>query len=170
MKFRNLRARAAQVCPHLLLLGGILLGLHWGGGPLMNPAQGQVVTAEYSPEPLMVHSDMGGDVGLRANRIAAMRSNRQSVRILGPSCYSACTMYLSLPGSCISRNTQFGFHRPSYYGAALSPSQFEYWSKVIAAHYPAPLQSWYLSEGRYSLGLQMISGAELIRLGVAECG
>jgi len=133
-------------------------------------AVAQVISAGYSSPAIEIRNDMGGDVGARANKIAAMRANGQSVAIRGPSCYSACTMYLSLAGSCVSRTTRFGFHRPSHYGAALSPDQFEFWSNVIAAHYPAPLQSWYMNEGRYSISLQVISGADLIRMGVAECG
>ena len=123
-----------------------------------------------SSAPLIVRNDLGGDVGVRANRIRAMADAGQSVEIRGSACYSACTMYLGLPRSCISRNTQFGFHRPSFYGAALPPDQFEFWSQVIAAHYPPAIKSWYLSQGRYSANLQMLSGAQLIGLGVPECG
>jgi hypothetical protein len=127
------------------------------------------IEAHAAPGVKVVQSDMGGDVGARANQIEAMRRNGQSVEIRGAACYSACTMYLSLPNSCVSRNTRFGFHRPSFYGAALAPDKFEFWSRVIAAHYPAPLQSWYMSDGRYSVAPRLISGAEIIRMGVPEC-
>lgn len=119
--------------------------------------------------PIIVRNDLGGDVGARANKIRAMAAAGQSVEIRG-ACYSACTMYLALPGSCILRTTQFGFHRPSFFGVPLRPKDFEFWSQVIAAHYPPALKSWYLSEGRYSASLKMLSGAQLISLGVPECG
>ena len=169
MSISNLLARAAQLCPHVMMLSVAALCLTLGaGGP--SYGQDQILTANYSPRPITIGNDMGGDVGARANRIAAMRASGQSVAIRGPSCYSACTMYLSLPGSCVSRKAKFGFHRPSYYGSTLPPEKFEFWSRIIAAHYPAPLQSWYMAEGRHSVALQMISGTELIRLGVTECG
>ena len=141
------------------------------GLPLVGPgtATAQTMSAGYSqPAPLIVRNDLGGDVGAFANRIRAMAAAGQSVEIRG-ACYSACTMYLGLPGSCINRNTQFGFHRPSFYGAALAPDEFEFWSRIIAAHYPPALRDWYLREGRYSVSLQMLSGAQLIDLGIAEC-
>lgn len=168
VKFQVLRSRAAQLRPHVLsfalTLSLAILTLVAGG-----PAAAQAVPVGYAVRPIIVRNDVGGDVGVRANKISAMAASGQSVEIRGSVCYSACTMYLGLPGTCISRTTQFGFHRPSYYGAALSPDQFEFWSQVIAAHYPPPLRKWYLREGRYSTKLKMISGAELIRLGVPEC-
>lgn len=169
MSASNLLLQAVRFCSRVLILGMFAVGL-CGGWSAPVAADVQVVPVGYSPRPITIRNDMGGDVGARANRIAAMRASGQSVQIRGPSCYSACTMYLSLPGSCISRDARFGFHRPSYYGSALTPERFEFWSRIIAAHYPAPLQNWYMAEGRYSVGLRMIAGAELIRLGVQECG
>lgn len=170
----NLLLRGAKLCPQVLVSGALALCVGLSAGFLPGQAQaqvqGQVLVAGYSPRPIEIGNDLGGDVGARANKIAVMRANGQSVAIRGPSCYSACTMYLALPGSCIDRGTRFGFHRPSYYGTALTPEQFEFWSQVIASHYPASLQSWYLTEGRYSARLRMIAGAEIIRLGVPECG
>ncbi|ETD90734.1 hypothetical protein U713_04465 [Rhodobacter capsulatus YW2] len=135
---------------------------------LSGAAAQDLVTRGQPPAPIIVRNDLGGDVGAFANRIRAMAAAGQTVEIRG-ACYSACTMYLGLPGSCINRNSQFGFHRPSYFGLALAPEEFDFWSRVIAAHYPPALRDWYLREGRYSLGLRTISGAQLIDLGVPEC-
>lgn len=169
MKLRNLLARAAQLRPHVLFLGAAALIGGLAAVLPANTAQAQVAVSGYSPRPIEIRNDPGGDVGARANKIAAMRANGQTVAIVGPSCLSACTMYLALPGSCVRASARFGFHRPSYYGTSLTPEKFEFWSQVIASHYPAPLQSWYLREGRYSVNLRMIAGADLIRMGVREC-
>lgn len=153
-----------------LVLSSVLV-LAQAAVPTLAPtgAEAQAIPAGYSrPAPIIVRNDPGGDVGARANKIRAMADSGQSVEIRG-ACYSACTMYLGLPGSCISRNVQFGFHRPSFYGAALAPDQFEFWSRIIAAHYPPALRNWYLAQGRYSARLQMLSGAQLIDLGIREC-
>lgn len=167
MNMRILRARAAPSRLHVLLLVA-LAGLAILAGAAGTRAQS--VPAGYAVRPIVIRNDVGGDVGVRANQIVAMRASGQSVEIRGAVCYSSCTMFLALPDACVSRHTQFGFHRPSYYGATLSPEKFEYWSQVIAAHYPAPLRDWYLRTGRYSRQLMMIPGAEIIRLGVPECG
>ena len=145
----------------LALALALLLGLS------TQEVSAQTYQGSYSA-PVIVRNDLGGDVGARANKIHDMTVSGQSVEIRG-ACYSSCTMYLGLPGSCTSRNAQFGFHRPSFYGAALAPDQFEFWSQVIAAHYPPALRDWYLTQGRYSASLKMISGAQLIKLGVPEC-
>ena len=169
MTFSNLFARAAQLRPHVFLSGAVAVAIGIGGILAANPAQSQVVSAAYSPRQIVIGNDMGGDVGARANKIALMRSNGESVAIRGPSCYSACTMYLALPGSCVDRDTRFGFHAPGFYGRQASAEQFEFWSQVIAGHYPASLQKWYLAEARHSSRLRMVDGAEIIRLGVPEC-
>lgn len=134
------------------------------------PVMADQIRVAYSGQPVVILNDSGGDVGARGNKIRAMRAAGQIVQIRGAICYSACTMYLGLPGSCVSRKTQFGFHRPSFFGAALPPAKFEFWSQVIAAHYPTPLHNWYLQVGRYSNVPIVISGREIIRLGIAECG
>ena len=166
MNMNILRAQAAPSRLHVLLLAALLGLAALAGAP---QAKAQAVPAGYAVRPIVIRNDVGGDVGVRANEISAMRASGQSVEIRGAVCYSSCTMFLALPGSCVSRHTQFGFHRPSYYGTALSPEKFEYWSQVIAAHYTTPLHDWYLRTGRYSTQLMMISGAEIIRLGVPEC-
>lgn len=168
MGIQVLRSRAAQLRPHLFALVFTLslaiLAITQG-----SLAIAQTVPVGYAARPIIIRNDLGGDVGAQANKISAMAKSGQSVEIRGSACYSTCTMYLGLPGSCISRSTQFGFHRPSYYGLALAPDQFEFWSHVIAAHYPSALRNWYLQKGRYRVRLQIISGSELIRLGVREC-
>ncbi|MFD2175823.1 hypothetical protein [Rhodobacter lacus] len=167
MTFLFARLRAGLLRP---LVFASLLGLACGAAPVMPVAQAQAQTAavSYAASRIVVRGDLGGDVGARANKIRAMAAAGQSVAIQG-TCYSACTMYLGLPGSCVNSKSRLGFHRPSYFGLSLSPAKFEFWSQVIAAHYPPPLRRWYLREGRYSASLLMVTGAQLIDLGVPEC-
>lgn len=168
MTFVDARPWTQRLWPFVLaFMAAIGLGLPLSGGPAT--AQ-PVIAAAHSPAPIVVGNDLGGDVGARANRIAALAATGRPVEIRGAACYSACTLYLGLPGTCISRKTQFGFHRPSFYGAALPPEKFEFWSQVIAAHYPPALREWYLREGRFSARLRKISGGALIAMGLRECG
>jgi hypothetical protein len=167
MKIYILPARAAHSRPHVFVI--LATAFLAAALTVFAPQPAAAQSVGYAPRAVLIRNDMGGDVGARANKIAAMRAQGQHVAIVGAACYSSCTMYLGLPGTCVSRKTQFGFHRPSFYGAALSPAKFEYWSQVIAQHYPAALQGWYLRVGRYSTNLIRMSGAELIRLGMPEC-
>ncbi|MGH1355090.1 MAG: hypothetical protein ACRBBS_08435 [Thalassovita sp.] len=118
----------------------------------------------------VVHNDRGGVVGNRAQEIASIQSRHQRVEIRGRVCLSSCTMYLGAGDVCVDPNTKFGFHGPSAHGRPLEPQQFEYWSAVIASYYPERLRDWYMTEGRYkSDGYFTMYGAQLIRLGIAQC-
>jgi hypothetical protein len=118
----------------------------------------------------VVHNDRGGVVGNRAQEIAKIQSRHQRVEIRGRVCLSSCTMYLGAGDVCVDPKTKFGFHGPSAHGKPLEPHQFEYWSSVIASYYPERLREWYLAEGRYkSDGYYTMYGAQLIRLGIAQC-
>lgn len=128
--------------------------------------------ASQSIAPLRVFNDPGGSLPHRVQEVARLRSSGRPVEIRSGYCNSACTLYLGLPSTCIGRQASFGFHGPSSsrYGIALPPRQFNYWSTVMADHYPEPLRGWFMREGRQRVvGLYRITGAELIRLGVREC-
>ena len=120
-------------------------------------------------DPLMIRDDAGGRVDWRAAEIADLRQSGQPVELRG-ECMSACTMYLSLPQVCVAANATFGFHGPSFYGIPLNDYDFNYWSEVIAAHYPPAIAEWYMTEARFAVHrLRRISGAEMIRQGVQQC-
>ncbi len=132
----------------------VLLGfVAWGG--LAKCAFGETI-----------HRDMGGSVEERLDQMRSM----SSVRIVG-ACYSACTMLLGLPDTCVTRNARLGFHGPSTRsGLPLPQSEWDAASKVMAAHYPPKLRLWFLAEGRMNTGpVRVIRGADLIDMGVKEC-
>lgn len=134
-------------------------------------AQGRAtpVAAQAGPA-LIVRNDRGGLVSSRVKEVAALRASGRAVEIRGQVCLSSCTLYLALPQTCVDTRTTFGFHGPSHYGQKLSARDFEYWSQVIAEHYPAPLAKWYLHKGRDKVfSYYRIRGAELVRLGLRAC-
>lgn len=98
----------------------------------------------------VVGNDRGGVVGTRAIQIQRLKAAGRRVEIRGRICLSSCTMFLGAGNVCVHPDTRFGFHGPSYYGRPLLPSQFEYWSEVLASHYPEPVAQWYMSTGRHS--------------------
>ncbi|WP_417241625.1 hypothetical protein [Celeribacter sp.] len=132
----------------------------------------QIAQAAQARSVITIRNDPGGRLDTRINEINRIRQSGAQVRIVGGYCNSACTMYLGLPNTCVSRNVSFGFHGPmsQFYGMALPPDEFEYWSGVMASYYPGAIRSWYLQDARYvTVGLRSVSGRDLIRLGVREC-
>ena len=121
-------------------------------------------------ETVVIGNDRGGKIRTKLAKLAVIRANGQKIELRGRVCYSTCTLYLGLPQTCVLPDTSFGFHGPSNYGVRLRPEAFEYWSHLIAAHYPEPLRGWYLKTGRARINTYYrISGTELIRMGLAQC-
>ncbi|MGB0900534.1 hypothetical protein [Halocynthiibacter sp.] len=133
-------------------------------------ASGANATERSGKDIVIVHDDRGGLVQRRVQEISEIRLRGQDVQIGGGNCLSSCTMFLGLESACVFPETSFGFHGPSQSGDLLSDADFNYWSHMIAAHYPEPIRTWYLREGRQRThGFYRISGAELIRLGLPSC-
>lgn len=130
-----------------------------------------IVDPVLAQSALIVRNDLGGSVEARLIMIAALRNEGRRIEIRG-ECASACTMYLGLPNACVSRAAQLGFHGPQsqYYGISLPPDEFEYWSRVMASYYPAPIALWFMSQARETtVGLITISGLQAIKMGAHAC-
>jgi hypothetical protein len=80
-------------------------------------------------------------------------------------CASACTMRML--NGCVHPEATLMFHGPSHFGFPLPERDFEYWSRIIARHYPEKLRKWYMSEGRYTT--TYMTGREVIEMGAREC-
>lgn len=122
---------------------------------------------------LTVGTDHGGALAPRVAFVEALRQSGTTVRVTGRVCESACTLYLGVPGTCVSPRTLFGFHGPSsqIYGVGLSPAEFDRWSRIMADHYHQPIRAWFMAQARHVIvGMTHVRGSELIRLGAAkEC-
>lgn len=117
-----------------------------------------------------VQDDRGGLVSERQAQIRRLLRNGTRIEIRGSVCLSSCTMYLGVPDVCVLPRTRFGFHGPSDHGKPLSHRQFNYWSQVIADHYPKHLSRWYMQTARHlSKGYYHLTGAQLIELGFPNC-
>lgn len=123
-----------------------------------------------APNVFVVGNDRGGIIGTRATEVRRLKAANRRVEIRGQICLSSCTMYLGAGNVCVSPNTRFGFHGPSYYGQPLQPVHFEYWSEVLASHYPPAIKQWFMSNARHTKnGYHTLLGTELIRHGVPSC-
>ena len=110
---------------------------------------------------LVIRHDPGGLIAVYAARVA---SERRPVWIEG-YCASACTMYLRR--ACVYPGARLVFHGPTSYGRRLVPADFQYWSRVMADHYPPRLAAWFMARGRY--GQHVMTGRDLVRYGVEIC-
>jgi hypothetical protein len=112
-----------------------------------------------------VYHDNGGSLNERLEEMERL----EGVVIKG-NCYSACTLYLGLPETCVYKRARLGFHSPSTkIGLPMLYEAWEEATQILAANYPPKIAEWYLRVGRYSKELIVISGEEAIRLGAKEC-
>jgi hypothetical protein len=122
------------------------------------------------PLPIRIHNHRGGLVSRIAAEVDAAGNSGRRVEISG-GCWSSCTMYLGLPDVCVDPKAKFGFHGPSsgQFGIGVLPKTFETASRVMAAHYPEPIRSWFMREGRnVTVGFTVMTGADLIAMGTAK--
>ena len=118
----------------------------------------------------IVGNDRGGIIGVRANEVRWLNNTGRRVEIRGSICLSSCTMYLGAENVCVNPEASFGFHGPSYYGQQLAPEHFEYWSKILASHYPPAIRKWFMTTARHKrTGYYTVQGIELIQHGVPAC-
>jgi hypothetical protein len=120
---------------------------------------------------MVIRNDRGGSIEARLEMIANLRNIGERVEIRGV-CASSCTMLLGLPTTCVASNARLHFHGPAtqFYGIALAPKEFEYWSRIMADHYPPAIRQWFMSTARHTvMGTIAISGNEAARLGARAC-
>ena len=147
-------------------------------------AAGPAAAVAADPGPLRILNDPGGEIGVRLRQVAHLRAQGRAVRIEG-TCHSACTLYLGLEGACVTPAARLGFHGPRAAPRAvraqatrggqagalgLSRAEADYWTGVMAAHYPEPLRSWFLIRmAEDPAPLRVLRGSQLIAAGLPAC-
>jgi len=110
-----------------------------------------------------VHIDLGGDVGVRGNKINRMILTGERVEIRGV-CASACTMLLAV--GCVYPGARLGFHAPTIHRG---PYTVEWWSQAIANYYPQRMADWYLAGPAHNSTMTWITGVDAVNLGAQQC-
>ena len=104
---------------------------------------------------LVIGSDPGGSVMTYYAKVHASHD----LQIRG-DCASACTMYLASRGVCVAPDARLWFHAVTE----------EIGTRVMLDSYPQRVRSWALrSRALESSQLTMLSGADLIAMGIREC-
>lgn len=94
--------------------------------------------------PLRISHDLGGNVIEYMRAVTRARQAGRRVEISG-RCYSACTLFLSLPASqvCMRGSVSFGFHRAS----GSSPDMNRWATNMLWNSYPDWVQKWLTAQG-----------------------
>lgn len=115
-----------------------------------------------------IRHDMGGPIDDRKEDMRDM----DGVRIAG-DCYSACTLYLGLPETCVTPDARLGFHSPFLRVAGLDvPMPRDQWEAVtqdMASHYPPAIAEWFLRNARYHTEPVILTGRQAIEMGARPC-
>jgi hypothetical protein len=113
------------------------------------------------PAPVVVTKDVGGFVSEYQARTEEYRKENREVRL--HECRSACTLALSLPNVCVYPNSILKFHLA--YNARNHISDYGVSSELFNS-YPDAVRARL---GTLTREYKVISGAELIQLGIRDC-
>ena len=114
------------------------------------------------PAPVVVMKDVGGFVSEYQAQTARFRQEGREVRL--HECRSACTLALSLPNVCVYPTSLLKFHKA--YNANTRAVD-EGVSSELFRSYPAAVQARL---GGLTREYKVLTGRELIALGLRECG
>jgi hypothetical protein len=113
------------------------------------------------PAPVIVMKDVGGPVADYQHQTATYRASHREVRL--HECRSACTMALSLPNVCVYPGSTLKFH------LAYDPRNHQanpQVSQQLFDSYPAAVRARL---GTLTRNYKVLSGSELIKLGIRDC-
>jgi hypothetical protein len=113
------------------------------------------------PAAVVVTKDVGGYVDQYRAATALYRAQDREVRL--HECRSACTLALSLPNVCVYPDSLIKFH--AAYDQRNKAVNWDETQKLFST-YPAPVQARL---GTLTREYKVLSGAELISLGVRDC-
>jgi hypothetical protein len=114
-----------------------------------------------APAPVVVYKDVGGLVSEYEAQTEIYRRENREVRL--HECRSACTMALSLPNVCVYPHSLLKFHQA--YNALNKETDLGV-SAALFVSYPSAVQARL---GNLTRQYRVLTGAELIELGVRNC-
>jgi hypothetical protein len=113
------------------------------------------------PAPVIVMRDVGGPVADYQSQTAIYRASEREVRL--HECRSACTIALGLPNVCVYPGSTLKFH------LAYDPRNHQTNPEVsqqLFDSYPAAVRARL---GTLTRNYKVLSGSELIKLGIRDC-
>jgi hypothetical protein len=113
------------------------------------------------PAPVIVMKDVGGFVADYQSQTAIYRASEREVRL--HECRSACTMALSLPNVCVYPGSMLKFH------VAYDPRNHQTNPQVSQQLFDSYLAAVRARLGTLTRNYKILSGSELIELGIRDC-
>ena len=111
--------------------------------------------------PVVVYKDVGGYVDQYDRQTALYFQTNREVRL--HECRSACTLALALPNVCVYPDSLLKFHK-AYNPQTRDANDFV--SDAMMAAYPVAVRQRL---GQLTRNYKVLTGSELIRLGVRDC-
>lgn len=113
----------------------------------------------------VIQNDPGGVVREYLIEVNMATLRGDVIRIEG-WCASACTLFLSVPNSCVTPQARLAFHAP----AGGTRSQNDEVAHYIAAQLPGEVGRWYLRNAAHLTGGDhaTLSGVQLVQMGAAR--
>jgi len=112
--------------------------------------------------------DMGGSIKARLEEMQGM-----SGVVIDGECFSACTLYLGLPETCVTSRAKLGLHSPktklSGYIMPLPKDEWESLTQLMSTYYPEKISEWYMAEARHSTDIVTITGEQAVAMGAKAC-
>src|SRR5215207_2492541 len=113
--------------------------------------------------------DLGGNLGAYTAKVDRFNRENRTKRISGV-CASACSVFLGVRRVCVERDAQVWFHA-AYEPASLRPDPAG--TLVMLSYYPRRVRRWAIQTRaleRTSWSAEhMLTGAELIKMGLSPC-
>lgn len=111
----------------------------------------------------------GGDVQAHVGQMLRWNEAGCTVRVEPRAvCASGCTIFLGAARVCTAPDARFMFHAPRM---TLGPAEMlPFMTAYASAWYPAPIREWFRATVVSSGRDHWVTGAELIRHGLRECG
>jgi hypothetical protein len=113
------------------------------------------------PAPVIVQKDVGGYVADYKAATERYRAEDREVQL--HECRSACTLALSLPGVCVYPTSILKFHKAYDVNTKVADEGI---SEELFSSYPPAVQA---KLGTLTRGYKVLTGAELIALGMRNC-
>lgn len=116
------------------------------------------------PAIVRIQDDHGGEIGRYLAQAGLFRACHARPRI-GGACFSACTIYLGVPGACAEPTAVFGFHAAYYPGQFGAPPDALVAGATAAmlSSYPAAIKAWL--GHRLSVGMRYLPAWRAARMG-----
>jgi hypothetical protein len=119
-----------------------------------------MVSACVTDDPGNITFDRGGTMLEYSTKVNALKAKGEVIRIMR-HCYSACTVYLANPKTCVGPEAELWFHAPN--------PNTEFHRNWLGSHYPPQIKAWIARQGGLTPDWIVLKGEELRAMNLPSC-